>query len=61
MAGTYNEKVAEGGDEQRYSGEDQLPGVMLGLQNPVLIRSAWPASPQEKELKIEERSAHSQV
>ena len=32
MAGTYNEKVAEGGDEQRHSGEDQLPGVMLGLQ-----------------------------
>jgi len=32
VAGTYNEKVAEGGNEQRHSGEDQLPGVMLGLQ-----------------------------
>jgi hypothetical protein len=32
MTGTYNEKVTEGGDEQRRGGEDQLSGVMLRLQ-----------------------------
>jgi hypothetical protein len=32
VADTYNENVAEGGDEQRHGGKDQLPGIRLGLQ-----------------------------